>query len=69
MYAGARDSVSAPDFKFLNQPGASSSGYSRRCCIQAVGHALKHFTITGIGIGAGREDGLLTGVQMADEDG
>ncbi len=35
---------------------------------QAVGHTLRRFTFTDKRIGTGRECGLLTGVQMADED-
>jgi hypothetical protein len=47
---------------------ASSRTNARGNGPQAFGHTLGHFTFTNKCIGAGRESGLLTGVQMADED-
>jgi hypothetical protein len=47
---------------------ASSSPNARGNGTQAFGHTLGRLTFTDKRIGASREGGLLTGVQMADED-
>src|SRR5512140_3049037 len=68
IYAGARDSFGAPDFKYLISQMASSSADTCRCQAQMFCDAPGRLTFTDKCIGADRERGLLTGVQVTDED-
>ena len=68
MYAGARGSIVRRISSLSFSQVASSSTNARGNRPQAFGHTLGRFTFTDKRIGARREGGLLTGVQMADEN-
>jgi hypothetical protein len=66
--AGAQDSDGAPVLKTLISQVASSSTNAGGNGTQSFGHAFRRLTFTDKRIGASGQGGLMTGVQMADED-